>query len=376
MLAPFSPTPPFVPKLSEILSLLHSICETPAPTFAEQARASCLQQLWQAAGLEVRYDAVGNLLTHSSSKHAKHAPHILLVAHMDTVFPADVPIKISPDTIDKDILRAPGIGDNSANLALLTAFLRHRAQHHYPHITVAASVGEEGLGDLHGIRHILQEQPNFDAVIAIDGHLGIIVKDAVGSKRFEIHLSAAGGHSWGDYPSPSAIHALADMIAHINRMEIPRMPRSSYNIGQVSGGTSINTIAESAFFNLDIRSEDAHILQQLEKTMLERIKRTAQQHAVEVTIQAVGNRPAAQGNNAGLVRQAKAALHAHGLQAYSIASSTDASAAMALNIPAISFGLYHGGDAHRLSEWIQASSMLQGYRVLDSLLTYFSHDIS
>lgn len=362
----------FSPNQSELIQLLTTICETAAPTFAEAKRAALIQSLWQEAGLQVRQDAVGNVLTTLTSNYDAQVPHILLVAHLDTVFAAEVTIEVTADPNDATLLRAPGIGDNSANLALLSYFLQHHHQHVYPHITVAASVGEEGLGDLRGIRHILEEDTSFDAMLAVDGHLGVIVTDAVGAKRFEVHLQAQGGHSWGDYPSPSAIHALADMIAQINRIDIPQDPRCSYNIGQIRGGSSINAIAQEAFFNIDLRSVNTSALANMEALVLERIQRTAQQHAVEVVIKQVGDRPAAKGNNRGLVKQAKHALKAVGIEApRTVASSTDASAAMALGLPAISFGLYEGGDAHRLSEWVRAPSMVQGYQALVHLLATF-----
>ena len=261
---------------------------------------------------------------------------------------------------------APGIGDNSASLAVLSYYLETVLQEGlvHPQLTIAATVGEEGLGDLRGIREILAHQ-SFDTVIAIDGHLGTIVHQAVGSKRFEVSFTAKGGHSWGDFPGPSAIHALADAIHYLNHLVIPKEPRSSFNIGQIAGGTSVNAIAERAWFNLDLRSLDEKILESLEQDALRRIQRAAREHQVEVSVKPVGNRPAGMCQNTALVEQAKDALRALDMAAKVTASSTDANAAISLGIPAIAFGVYRGGDAHRLSEWLEPKSLATGFLALE-----------
>ena len=226
---------------------------------------------------------------------------------------------------------------------------------------------------MRGIREILKYQ-SFDRVIAIDGHLGTIVHQAVGSKRFEISFMAKGGHSWGDYPAPSAIHALADAIHYLNHLVIPKEPRSSFNIGQIAGGTSINSIAERAWFNLDLRSLDKTILESLEQDALRRIQRAARENQVEVTIKPVGDRPAGVCQNTQLVEQAKEALQKLDIAAKVTASSTDANAAIALGIPAIAFGVYRGGDAHRLSEWLEPKSLATGFLALEALMEKISRD--
>jgi acetylornithine deacetylase/succinyl-diaminopimelate desuccinylase-like protein len=345
-----------------LLEFLKQICEIPAPTFFEEQRGQFIAELWQRMGLSPVIDTVGNVLATLEGS----GPKVLLAAHLDTVFAADVDVTIKEKA---DRWYAPGIGDNSASLAVLSYYLETVIAEHLPllRLTVAATVGEEGLGDLRGIREVLKHQ-TFDMVIALDGHVGTVVHQGVGSKRFEVTFKARGGHSWGDYPSPSAIHVLAEAVHSLNKMVIPQEPRSSFNIGQIKGGTSVNAIAEEAWFNLDLRSLDEQVLQSLEQDALRRIQRSVREHQVEVSVIPVGDRPAGVCPNAHLVETAKRVLHHLSIPVKVTASSTDANAAMSLGIPAIAFGVYRGGDAHRLSEWLEPKSLATGFLALESLM--------
>ena len=352
-----------------LIALLTSICQVPAPTFAEQARAAFIAQLWQEYGLSPQRDETGNVVV---DLPGGQGPRVLLAAHLDTVFSADTDVHVRSEG---RYLCAPGIGDNSASLAVLSYYLQGLEQQRQPRprLSIAATVGEEGLGDLYGMRALMEARAeDFDMVIAVDGHLGIVVNASVGSRRHHISIDAPGGHSWGDYPSPSAVHALGDMVHALGEMHIPNDPRSSYNVGEIGGGTSINAIAQQAHFNLDLRSLDEDVLQQLEHNALRAIARVAEAHGVRYESKQVGRRPAAKVDNQLLVRAAQASLRSLQLPARLTASSTDANAAMAAGLPAIAFGVYQGGDAHRLSEWLEPTSLLSGYQALVSLLAQLS----
>jgi tripeptide aminopeptidase len=347
------------------LGLLKIICETPAPTFEEEVRATLVTTLLSGLDLTPYSDNVGNVIAELPGGTGQR---VLVAVHLDTVFPKETNVKIREGN---QKLFAPGIGDNSASLAVMIYFLEQAlaANLARPRLTFAATVGEEGLGDLRGIRELMQTHASaFDAVIALDGHLGTIVDKAVGSKRFEVTFTAKGGHSWGDYPSPSAIHALGDAIHGLNHMVIPREPRSSYNVGEIKGGTSVNAIAQEAMFNLDLRSLDVKVLDGLEQDALRRIRRAAREHNTDVTIHQVGDRPAGKCDNTWLVSLAKEALQAVNVFSKTAASSTDANAAIAVGLPAIAFGVYNGGDAHRLNEWLEPDSLMVGYRALSELM--------
>jgi acetylornithine deacetylase/succinyl-diaminopimelate desuccinylase-like protein len=269
---------------------------------------------------------------------------------------------------------APGIGDNSSSLAVLSYLATQLGSlAGLPRITLAAPTGEEGRGDLRGMRHLLDRSEAYDLMVAVDGNLGSVINQAVGSKRYEFVFTGPGGHSWGDYPAPSAVHALADAMSALNSgLQVPAEPRSSYNLGTVSGGTSINAIAQTARFDLDLRSVAADELDRLEASALGIVREAAERHGVTLEVTRIGDRPAADVDNAALTRAALQALRDTGVEPFVSAGSTDANAALARGIPAISFGVYRGGDAHRLSEWIDPASLDTGYRALIALLGHLA----
>lgn len=352
--------------LGTLTELLCLICETPAPTFAEAARGEVVARLLREYGLSPTTDAIGNV---TAEVPGGLGPRVLIAAHLDTVFSAETDVRVRelPGR-----LAAPGIGDNSASLAVMLTYLQRRhegAMLAYPRLSVAATVGEEGLGDLRGMRALLAARAGeFDAVVALDGHLGSLVNAAVGSKRFNVGFRARGGHSWGDFPSPSATHALGEAVFAMSGLPLGAGPRSTYNVGQVWGGTGVNAIAQEAGFNLDLRSTDAGQLERLERDARARLAKVAAKHGVTLSLEQVGNRPAAAVPNEGLVRAGQRALNTLGLSARLAASSTDANAALAAGLPAIAFGVYRGGDAHRLSEWLEPASLLDGLEALTHLL--------
>jgi tripeptide aminopeptidase len=366
---------PTTTAATRVLELLKLICETPAPTFEEEARGELVAGLLGEMSLNPSTDSVGNIIAEIPGGTGQR---VLVAAHLDTVFSKETNVKIKEGN---QKLFAPGIGDNSASLAVMLAYLEQTlglektlsTNEARPHLTFAATVGEEGLGDLRGMRELMRSHAaSFDAVIALDGHLGTIVDKAVGSKRFEVTFTAKGGHSWGDYPSSSAIHALGDAIHALNHMVVPKEPRSSYNVGEIRGGTSINAIAQEAVFNLDLRSLEAKVLESLEQDASRRIRRAAREHSADVNIEQVGDRSAGKCDNAWLVALAKESLQVTNILTKTAASSTDANAAMAVGLPAIAFGVYQGGDAHRLSEWLEPDSLQTGYRALVELMKRLS----
>jgi len=349
-------------ELGELLTL---ITETPAPTFQEAQRGELVSSLLAASGLAPHTDEVGNVI---AEVPGGAGPRVLLAAHLDTVFPMETDVTVRKEG---NSWSAPGIGDNSASLAVLLTLLKHRGEFEgrLPRITFVATVGEEGTGDLRGVRHLFAaDERACDYFIAVDGHLGAVVDAAVGSKRFEFRLSAPGGHSWGDFPSPSAVHGAAAAMTSLLDLNPPRTPRSTFNVGQVWGGTGVNAIAQSAGFNLDLRSEDPETLESLEREALARIRRSASRMGCELEVVKLGDRPAARPLNRTLTRLALATLEEKGVAAGARASSTDANIPLSLGVPSISFGVYRGWDAHRLSEGLYLDSLPLGYELLVNLL--------
>lgn len=349
-----------------LIERLRSITETAAPTFAEAERAALIARLWRDAGTVPEIDEVGNVIV---DVPGGQGPRVLVAAHLDTVFGVEVDVRVRDHG---ERLYGPGIGDNSASLAVLSVFLE-RLRHHpadaRPHLTLAATVGEEGLGDLRGARHLVARRGNeHDMFIALDGRLDAIVVGAVGSKRFEFRFRARGGHSWGDYPSPSAVHAAGEAIHALLRIKVPTTPRTSLNVGQVWGGTGINAIAEEAGFNLDLRSEERDALESLTQAATDAVGRVARKQGCDLQVRPVGDRPVARVDSAVLIAAAHRALATVGVAPRELLSSTDANAALAAKVPAIAFGVSRGGDAHRVTEWVEAGSLQLGYAAFVALL--------
>ena len=357
-----------------MLELLKEICQTPAPTFEETERGLLVKGYFEAMGLSPKVDSVGNVIV---DIEGGTGPRVLFAAHLDTVFPAGTDLTIREKN---GKWCAPGIGDNSSSLAVLIYTIQQIIKQknagksvQHPKMTIAATVGEEGIGDLYGMRELVKNgKEDYNMMVAVDGHLNMLIDSAVGSKRYQVNIQAAGGHSWGNFPSSSATHTLGDIIAKLNRMHIPTSPRCSYNIGQISGGTSINAIAENAEFNLDLRSVDSTALDTLEKQALDIINQVAENHSATLDIKKIGDRPVGVVDNRTLVEASKTALKGLVPKVELMASSTDANAALAKGIPAVCFGVYYGGDAHRLSEWMDPKSLEVGFKVLKRLIENIS----
>ena len=353
-------------------ALAREICEVPAPPFGEAERAAFVARLWRAAGLEPRVDAVGNVIARVPGGRG---PVVVLAAHLDTVFDAGTDVRVR----ERDgRWCAPGLGDNSASLGVVTATAERIAAGELvrrPRLLLVATVGEEGLGDLRGAKALVADLAGeVDAFVAVDGHLGGVVDQGVGSVRLAFTFRGPGGHSWGDYGTPSALHALGEAIHALVRIEVPRTPRSSLNVGVARGGTSVNAIAEQASCTIDLRSVDPRELARMVADAERRVRSVARRHGVELQVERVGDRPAASGGNDALVAAAERALRDVGVEPQRSASSTDANAAMAAGVPAVCFGVYRGGDAHRASEWIEPGSLEVGMAALEALLGELAGD--
>lgn len=357
----------------DVRALLRRVCETPAPTFAEDARAALVAHELAAAGLRPWRDEVGNVL---AEVPGGRGPRVALVAHIDTVFGPEVDVTVREG--DDGRWCAPGIGDNSASVAVLLALAHDVAQGSVatrPPLLLAFTRGEEGLGDLRGARHLVATRgATIDRFLAIDGHLGSIVDAGVGSYRARARFAGPGGHAWGDYPSPSAVHALGDAVHALTRLPVPESPRASLNVAQVGGGTAINAIAEEAWLTVDLRALTASALAGLRGEAEKRLRSVARRHRVDLTLDTLGERPAGRSDDGTLTSMVSDALRAAGASVRVGASSTDANAAMVAGIPAVCFGVYRGGDAHRLGEWLDPASLATGQEVLAGVIARLAGD--
>ncbi|HQZ71123.1 MAG TPA: M20/M25/M40 family metallo-hydrolase [Anaerolineae bacterium] len=357
--------------LAAAADLCLAVQSVPAPTFDEGRRAEFVARQLRAAGLaDVAIDPAGpNVVARWPGR--RPGKGVLVSAHLDTVFPAGTPLDAQRTGLR---LAAPGIGDNSlgvTGLILLAQALARRGQPTAAPLWLVANAAEEGLGDLKGMRRAVDALgEGLAACVVIEGSkqgAWPVTHLALGSRRYRIHAQAPGGHSWGDFGKPSALHLLVRLAAELTAIPLPVRPRCSFNIGELRGGTSVNSIAEQAELLLDLRSESPDALSDLAawvEAACSRHQAAATRQGGGIGWERVGDRPA--GGlpvQHPLVRMAVQALKAGGVSPERIAlrrSSTDANLPLARGLPAVTIHLADGGDAHRLDEWVDLSDLGTG----------------
>jgi tripeptide aminopeptidase len=360
--------------ISQILDLAVEIQQISAPTFHEQARAEFVRHCFTEEGLEeVEMDSLGNVYARLPGSSSKKP--LVVSAHLDTVFPKNVDLRVErePGSLAKTgttaRILAPGIGDNSLGVAALFGLvwiLRQRGLALPGDCWLVANVCEEGLGDLRGMQSLVARFGHSPlAYLVLEGMaLGHIYHRGLGVCRYRISIHASGGHSWTDYGQPSAIHELASLSARLTALQLPRTPRTTLNIGIISGGSSVNTIAAEAMLELDLRSESADALQDL-VGQVEQLVQAARKPGVEVEAELIGQRPSGEiQEDHPLVRLAQDCLREVGIQPQLNIGSTDANLPLSLGYPAITIGLTSGGRAHTVREFINVDPLEKGLEQL------------
>jgi tripeptide aminopeptidase len=346
------------------------VTEIPAPPFGEAARSQWLRQRFTALGLEdVQVDKLGNVLGLLYSGRA--APLIGISAHLDTVFPQGTALQTREEA---NRLYGPGISDNAAGLTALLAVahaLKRAQLKPATNILFIGNVGEEGEGNLRGMRHLFAASPWRDAIqslLVIDGAgTDTYVNQALGSRRFEITFRGPGGHSWSDFGVPNPIILLARALARFSEVQAPESPRTTFNVGVISGGTSVNSIPESATARVDLRSASMEELQKLEDRLREcaaeawreaPVSHRSGELKVTLAIESIGDRPAAELPADARILQIVRAVDKHlRIQSFPRLASTDANVPLALGIEATTIGAGgDGGGAHTLREWFDCSN--------------------
>ena len=348
-----------------------AICQTPAPPFQESKRAEVYRQLFARLGLQnVRLDAEGNVLGERPGRRAR--PHLVVSAHLDTVFPPDADVRV---TREGSVLKGPGIGDDCRGLAVLAAVVEALGKANVQtegRVTFVGTVGEEGLGDLRGVKRLFREtlKGAVDRFVSIDG-TGLDVTNAgVGSHRYRVTYKGPGGHSYGAFGMASPIHALGRAMAKIAEFQVPSQPRTTFNVGRVGGGTSVNSIAFDAWMEVDLRSSGAAALDALdgrfraavEEARNEENRRAGGKGALTVENQLVGDRPAGRTpESSPIVQRALEVSRCLGLPVSLREGSTDANIPMSLGIPAITIsGGGAGKGAHSLAETFDTRDSWKG----------------
>jgi tripeptide aminopeptidase len=350
------------------------LTEIPAPPFQEAQRAVAVRALLASSGLEVQIDKTGNVIGELRGTNEKEI--VVLSAHLDTVFPPSTEVKVRHEG---DRLLAPGISDNGTGLAALVAIARacHEA-HIKPRRTIlfVADVGEEGEGNLRGMRALVETyRPKLKSVIVLDGSgTDHVTTKALASRRLEATINGPGGHSWSDFGMPNPINALVRASVRFINTKVPISPRTTFNIGQIEGGTSVNSIPYEAKLKVDIRSEGEDELAKLESALRECIAagvrdemesaRDRSKGKLEWKVDLLGSRPGGELQaNSALLAALRAADVYVGNQSRLERSSTDANVPLSHGIDAISIGAGGtGGGAHSLQEWYEPASREMGLK--------------
>jgi tripeptide aminopeptidase len=351
--------------VKHLLDLTIQIQQIPAPTFAEAQRAQFVRGLFEAEGLQdISMDKVDNVFACLPGE-GKARP-LIVSAHLDTVFPIETDLTVQRK---KNRIIGPGIGDNSMGVGALIGLvqlLRERNISLPGDLWLVANVCEEGLGDLHGMRAVVDRfGAGVHAYLVIEGlSLGYIQHRALGVQRYRVTTKTTGGHSWSDYGRPSALHELSTLVTQLTAIPLPDNPRTTMNVGRMGGGTSINAIAADAWLELDLRSENPQVLAELVQTV-EQLIETANRPGVQVEAEVIGRRPAGElPVRHPLVRLAEDCLKEQGLEPRLMIGSTDANVPLSRGLPAIVLGVTNGAGAHTLGEYIYTEPVERGMQQL------------
>jgi acetylornithine deacetylase/succinyl-diaminopimelate desuccinylase-like protein len=356
------------------------LTEIPAPEFGEARRAAALKEILAALGLHVRVDKTGNVVSDRTGSEAKAASAknvILVAAHLDTVFPADADVRVRRDGAR---LLAPGISDNGAGLGALVGLARALGESNVgteKTIVLAGDVGEEGEGNLRGIRALIDAYGSrLAAVIALDGpSYDHITTQGIASRRMEVSVTGAGGHSWSDFGTPNPITAISRGIVRFSSFSVRSDPRSTFNFGVIEGGTSVNSVPSRAAVKVDLRSEDDRELARLESAlsdamqtgMNDEISTTrADRDTLQINFRSLGTRPAGKlPEDSPLLITIRSVDRYLGNASRLEKSSTDANLPLSLGIPAVSIGGGgKGGGSHTPEEWYDPSGRELGLKRL------------
>ena len=354
----------------EIIAEQIRVCEIPAPPFGEEKRGLEFKAIFTKLGLQnVRVDAVGNVLGERPGRGLK--PHLVMAAHLDTVFPAETNVKV---TREGNWLKGPGIGDDCRGLAVLIGVIRAMNEAKVVTegpITFVANVGEEGLGDLRGTRALFAEtlKGRIDRFVSVDGTGLGMTHVGVGSFRYRLAYKGPGGHSYGAFGRVNPIHALGRAIAAVADFQVAKEPKTTFNVGRIGGGTSVNSIPFEAWAEVDMRSHDKASLDALHAKFLAAADEAAAAEnrrwgngTITVEKKSVGIRPPGSTPATDYVVTASTSVtKALGIELDWSTSSTDSNVPMSLGIPAITIdGGGDGKDAHALTEAFDTTDSWKG----------------
>ncbi len=361
-------------KFAALLKLHRELCLIPAPSHFEEERAKYILEYLKAAGIENAYiDAAKNVICTMGAPSEKM---VVFMAHTDTVFPMDTPLNYVDDG---EKIHCPGAGDDTGSLAGMLTCVKYMAEHSIvPKKTImfVANSCEEGLGNLKGTRQLFKDfGDKIEYLYSFDSKPFGVTSKSVGSHRYKITALTEGGHSFGAFGNRNAIHVLAGIVNDIYTIEVPVISgsKTTYNVGSIEGGTSVNTIAQNASMLCEYRSDNVECLAIMEKKFAE-IFEKAKTNCLELKVELVGNRPCMSADMDmeklhEITERARGIQSKHfGIEAIAKSGSTDCNIPHSLGIPAVALANYDGGGTHTREEWVIRESFKPGLRISMELI--------
>ena len=363
----------------EMLDLLEELCQIPAPSGKEELRAEFCKNWFEKNGApKVYIDDALNVVCPYNCNESNDI--VVFMAHTDVVFPDTTPL---PLVKNGDVWSCPGIGDDTACLVLMMMVAKYVFKNNLKSdkgILFVANSCEEGLGNLKGSRQIMKDFANrVTEFYTFDGTYKHLLNKCVGSHRYEIYVESTGGHSFNNFGNTNSIAVIGNLITELYKCQVPVKDnsRTTYNVGMVEGGTSVNTIAQSAKMLYEYRSDDKDCLAIMQNFFNETIKRVQGETDAKITVSLIGERPCG-----GQVNQEKLAQMTNevleickkhtGKDCVCDSGSTDCNIPMSLGVPALCVGSYDGGGAHRREEYLYLSSLPKGYKITaETILRFF-----
>lgn len=360
-----------------LVRLIDTLCRIPSPSNHEEHRAEFIKDWFEKEGCKGAYiDSALNVIYPFHCEEQKNL--VAFTAHSDTVFPDTEPFDV---VYDGDIMRCPGVGDNTANLAMLMLLARYFTQKNLvpvQGILFVASSGEEGLGNLKGVRRLMEDyEGKIAELIAIDGSYDSLTTGAVGSIRYRVGVHTEGGHSYGKFGNQNAIQVLSSIINTLYTYKVPKPGKSTYNVGTISGGTSINTIAQYAEMKFEYRSDVRESLTAMNHFFQSVLDAYRNMDNVQIECEILGERPCTGDVDAekqsALTEKALGIIEAFtGRRVECFASSTDSNIPLSVGVPSVCFGGHMGVGAHTREEWLNVRDLELGIRIVAAfMMTYF-----
>lgn len=376
--------------LAELKELVKRMTQIGAPTGQEQKRAAYVLQYLQQAGAHPVQDEAGNILVEISGEASaidqtdgigkKTKDTTLVVAHLDTVFQ-----DLNPEVSEtKEILKAPGVGDDTANVAILMYYIKNviRTKRKFSdRVLFAFDVGEEGLGNLKGIRQIVHDHGDrIRQVIGLDLTYRSVCCKAVGSKRYRVHITTCGGHSFNAFGNTNAIERAAAIVTKIYNIDTAQAKnkmgnpcKMTYNVGMINGGTSVNAIAQECDLMVEVRADDSFAMEQMDHHLQEIFRKAGEYEQTTITWKLIGDRPSMgavdiEHQKALTELAAQIIFDETGIDAIRKSGSTDCNIPLSMGIPAVCTGGYEGEGTHTREEWIRISSLTHGYHIFSRLI--------